>query len=160
MRTPRCFAGTVFVGYRCSRRGVIRIGKKWYCRQHAKMLEVAPCPSWYGGIEKRIRALVRVLRDNGYNTTHSCGHEMYVECEYYGDDLREVAQFLVDHNFPAFRITLTVGRGDRVHYACFTIWLPKPDGHFSECSFRKGTTDDAGEAVTDTVRSSGPRTGR
>jgi hypothetical protein len=30
-------------------------------------------------IEEPIRGVVKTLRDNGFNTTCSCGHEMYVE---------------------------------------------------------------------------------
>ena len=37
--------------------------------------------SWYFEIEEPIRELVRVLRNNGINTTCSCGHEMYVEAD-------------------------------------------------------------------------------
>ena len=30
---------------------------------------------WYSSIDSSIRELVRLLRDNGWNTTASCGHE-------------------------------------------------------------------------------------
>ena len=36
---------------------------------------------WYSDIEEPIRDIVRVLRENGVNTTCSCGHEMYVEAD-------------------------------------------------------------------------------
>lgn len=36
--------------------------------------------NWYErNIEEPIREVVKRLRDNGFNTTCSCGHEMYVE---------------------------------------------------------------------------------
>lgn len=36
--------------------------------------------NWYTQhIEEPIRNIVEVLRNNGFNTTCSCGHEMYVE---------------------------------------------------------------------------------
>lgn len=39
--------------------------------------------NWYDEhIEEPIQALVRLLRDNGFNTECSCGHEMYVQCQY------------------------------------------------------------------------------
>jgi hypothetical protein len=39
--------------------------------------------NWYEKyIEKPIRPLVKLLRDNGYNTECSCGHKMYVQCQY------------------------------------------------------------------------------
>lgn len=35
---------------------------------------------WYDEhIEEPIRQMVKLLRDNGFNTTCSCGHKMYVE---------------------------------------------------------------------------------
>lgn len=41
---------------------------------------------WYKEyIEEPVRGLVKLLRNNGFNTTCSCGHEMYVECGYIPD---------------------------------------------------------------------------
>lgn len=41
---------------------------------------------WYeANIEPEIREFVKLLRDNGFNTTCSCGHKMYVECGYIPD---------------------------------------------------------------------------
>lgn len=34
---------------------------------------------FWNSIERPIRPLVELLRDNGYNTISSCGHEMYVD---------------------------------------------------------------------------------
>ena len=40
-------------------------------------------PTWYDeNIEEPVREVVRLLRDNGFNTDCSCGHEMYVQCNY------------------------------------------------------------------------------
>ena len=37
---------------------------------------------WYEeNIEEPIRPIVKLLRDNGFNTTSSCGHDMYIEGE-------------------------------------------------------------------------------
>lgn len=37
-------------------------------------------PDWYiKNIEKPIRGVVYLLRNNGYNTEFSCGHEMWVQ---------------------------------------------------------------------------------
>jgi len=41
--------------------------------------------NWYDNIEKPIRKIVKLLRDNGFNTTCSCGHEMYVEGDSFPD---------------------------------------------------------------------------
>jgi len=45
------------------------------------ILEGKPVVSmdWYDDIDEPIRNIVRLLRDNGFNTTCSCGHEMYIE---------------------------------------------------------------------------------
>lgn len=39
--------------------------------------------NWYDKyIEPEVRDLVKYLRDNGVNTECSCGHEMYIQCQY------------------------------------------------------------------------------
>lgn len=41
---------------------------------------------WYEhGVEEPVRDLVKVLRGHGFNTECSCGHEMYVQCQYIPD---------------------------------------------------------------------------
>ena len=37
---------------------------------------------WYEEIEPEVRDLVRYLRNNGINTECSCGHKMYIQCQY------------------------------------------------------------------------------
>lgn len=36
---------------------------------------------WYDNIEEPVRELVRHLRNNGINTTCSCGHDMYIQAD-------------------------------------------------------------------------------
>lgn len=37
---------------------------------------------WYEeNIEEGVRDVVRLLRDNGFNTTHSCHHDMFVQLD-------------------------------------------------------------------------------
>lgn len=36
---------------------------------------------FYSEIEEPIRDLVKYLRDNGINTTNSCGHQMTIQCD-------------------------------------------------------------------------------
>lgn len=36
---------------------------------------------WYDRIEEPVREVVRRLRNAGINTTCSCGHDMYIECD-------------------------------------------------------------------------------
>jgi len=43
---------------------------------------------WYEEhIEPEVRDIVRYLRNNGINTESSCGHDMYIQCEYIPDGL-------------------------------------------------------------------------
>ena len=40
--------------------------------------------NWYECcVEEPVRDLVKVLRNHGFNTECSCGHEMYVQCGYH-----------------------------------------------------------------------------
>lgn len=64
-------------------------------------------PDWYDIIEEPVREVVRLLRNNGFNTTCSCGHEMYVEMECHDD--REVTymyNLLVENGYTGFTIML------------------------------------------------------
>lgn len=57
--------------------------------------------NWYEeAIEEPIRSLVKLLRDNGFNTTSSCGHKMYVEMECYNpQDIMRLYNLLITHGF-------------------------------------------------------------
>ena len=53
---------------------------------------------WYEReIEEPIRRLVKLLRDNGFNTVFSCRHDMYCESEYYGEDLTRLFELLSEN---------------------------------------------------------------
>jgi len=62
---------------------------------------------WYEThIEEPIRPLVKLLRDNGFNTTCSCGHKLYVEMEQYCDgDVSRLYNLLWENGYKHFRIT-------------------------------------------------------
>jgi hypothetical protein len=90
---------------------------------------------WYNHIEEPIRPLVQLLRNNGVNTRCSCGHEMYVECEYYGGQLDEVYELLFNNGFCKFKVDACVGfgwNGLSGRSTGMVIWLPKADGEFSK----------------------------
>lgn len=89
---------------------------------------------WYEReIEEPIRPLVKLLRDNGFNTVFSCGHEMYCESEYYGQDLSRLSELLSENGYRQFEIVVRMGINQKgCKYARFRIWLPKPNGEFSE----------------------------
>ena len=60
---------------------------------------------WYLEIEEPIREFVKVLRDNGINTTCSCGHNMYIEADLIPDGQLQVIHrtlfnYLAEKNLP------------------------------------------------------------
>ena len=60
---------------------------------------------WYNELEPEIRDLVKLLRNNGWNTTSSCGHKMYIEIEINKlNQAEELATFLVENLFKDFWI--------------------------------------------------------
>ena len=62
--------------------------------------EVDKFPDWYDCIEEPIRPIVRLLRDNGFNTTCSSGDKMWVECESYDDgDVTRCMNLLIEHGY-------------------------------------------------------------
>jgi hypothetical protein len=63
-------------------------------------------PSWYGSLEPPIRGVVKLLRDNGWNTTCSCGHGMWVELDIYTymDDLEALRNLLIENGYKDFTI--------------------------------------------------------
>lgn len=65
---------------------------------------------WYSYIEPEVRELVRLLRDNGFNTTCSCGHEMTIELALgnHLDEAERLANFLVDNGYKGFRIDVSL----------------------------------------------------
>lgn len=67
--------------------------------------ETEPSDQWYDNLELEIRPLVRMLRDGGWNTISSCGHEMSIEVMVPNmDDIELLAVFLSDHGIKSFRI--------------------------------------------------------
>ena len=63
---------------------------------------------WYKlKIEKPIRNLVKLLRDNGFNTVCSCGHlpKPYVQMEgHYPEEVTKLYSLLVENKFKNFTI--------------------------------------------------------
>jgi hypothetical protein len=71
---------------------------------------------WYEEyIEEPIRDLVRLLRDNGFNTQCSCGHKMYVECQYPMEEAGEMFrldQLLYNNGYKDYEISIILERRD------------------------------------------------
>ena len=61
---------------------------------------------WYGEIEAPVRPLVQLLRDNGFNTTNSCGHDMTVEIDLgsHLDEAERMASLLNENGYSVFFI--------------------------------------------------------
>lgn len=62
--------------------------------------------TWYDEmIEEPIRTVVKLLRDNGFNTFCSCGHDMYVELECYDpSDITALYNLLMENDYLMFNI--------------------------------------------------------
>ncbi len=62
--------------------------------------------NWYDTLEPNIRAVVKLLRDNGFNTFCSCEHTMEVEMECYdSNEIDKLYNLLIEHGFTTFTIT-------------------------------------------------------
>jgi hypothetical protein len=67
--------------------------------------KIKDTPNFYKDIEFGIRDVVKLLRDNGINTTCSCGHEMYVEFECCSSTMVEnIYNVLFNAGYRGFRI--------------------------------------------------------
>lgn len=96
----------------------------------------APPMNWYEtNIEEEIRPVVKLLRDNGYNTIASCGHDMFCQCEFYYDvpPLR-IFDLLRKAGYQRFDIRLRIEYDATTHtiLSDFVIWFPKKDGTYSQ----------------------------
>lgn len=69
---------------------------------------------WYlENIEEPILPIVKLLRDNGFNTESSCGHELSVQCNLVeGNDIENLERLLLENGFHNFLITAFVRRVD------------------------------------------------
>lgn len=65
---------------------------------------------WYDEyIEEPIRDLVKLLRDNGFNTECSCGHKMYVQCQCIPDgEFKRLHDLLYNNGYRNYRIEMTL----------------------------------------------------
>ena len=63
---------------------------------------------WYEqNIETNIRKEVKLLRDNGFNTVCSCGHKMYVQCQYIIDgEIQRLHNLLFNNGYRDYTISI------------------------------------------------------
>lgn len=66
--------------------------------------------NWYEEyIEKPVRDLVNLLRNNGFNTTCSCGHNMKVDCDPMIDgEIKRLHDLLYENGYINYVINLTI----------------------------------------------------
>ncbi len=83
--------------------------------------------SWYQeNIELPIQPLVRLLRDNGFNTESSCGHEMYVQCQYLLDgEIKRLHDLLFNNGYRNYEINISVKVLDGCLYSNCHIEMTK-----------------------------------
>jgi hypothetical protein len=85
---------------------------------------------WYvNTIEAPVRELVYFLRNNGFNTECSCGHEMYIQCQYIPEGTilqlhNLIYGYLYDNKLPiTYTITTIVKVIDGIVYPTLRIDL-------------------------------------
>jgi hypothetical protein len=82
---------------------------------------------WYKEkIEPEVRDLVRDLRNQGVNTTCSCGHNMYIEfnSDDPSEDFSNIRQVLIDRNIKNWKIEIEdVCISDQIYYGRGIIYL-------------------------------------
>ena len=82
---------------------------------------------FYGELEPEIREIVRTLRDNGVNTTSSCGHKMYVEADIIPDGMlhtihKTLFNYLVEIGKETkYSITITLEQNIAGLSRCFAV---------------------------------------
>ena len=84
--------------------------------------------SWYDDIEAPIRTHVRLLRDNGFNTTCSCGHGMWVELDLGNnlDDAERLARFLQESGYNHFHLSAELFAHPK------SLWIRRAKVHFGD----------------------------
>lgn len=81
--------------------------------------------NWYNrNIEKPIRDLVKLLRENGFNTVCSCGHDMYVQCQCIPDGELQRLHNLLFENYKDYEINILLQCNKGVWYTTTTVKTP------------------------------------
>ena len=72
---------------------------------------------WYENIEEPIRDIVKLLRNNGFNTTCSCGHKKYVQCNYTEEgEIKRLKDLLFNQGYRNFNMALELQVIDGITY--------------------------------------------
>ena len=61
---------------------------------------------WYDQIEQPVRSLVKLLRNQGFNTTCSCGHDKTIQLEWYGfeGEIHKLCSLLLENEYEKFEL--------------------------------------------------------
>ena len=80
---------------------------------------------WYDCIEPGIRPAVKLLRDNGFNTSSSCEHKMYVECHYIPEgEVHRLHRLLFDAGFREYEISIRHTVAPAYTHSVLTVTFP------------------------------------
>lgn len=85
---------------------------------------------WYEeNIEEGVRDLVKLLRNNGFNTECSCHHDMYIQCQFMLDgELMNLHNLLCNNGYENYEVTVQIKCVDLVPFTNLNIQLPKIEG--------------------------------
>jgi hypothetical protein len=89
--------------------------------------------NWYlHNIEKPIREVVKNLRNQGINTSCSCGHGMWVQCETYfpDEELTTIFNVLVTMGIRKYKVEIHTTYDDGNYHKFMEIVLPDKNGNF------------------------------
>lgn len=88
--------------------------------------------NWYDEyIEKPVRKIVEDLRKYGINTFCSCGHDMTIQCEYYGDkELTRIYTVLAELNIKNYKAIIIDSVEDGWRNTFMEIMLPDKNGNY------------------------------
>jgi hypothetical protein len=90
--------------------------------------------NWYeSNIDEDIRPIVKLLRDNGFNTKSSCGHMMYVQSAlYYNVAPIKIINLLKEKGYKQFKINIEIQFDLLKHqvFHNFVVWFPSKDGKY------------------------------
>jgi hypothetical protein len=89
--------------------------------------------NWYDNIEEPVRDLVKYLRNEGINTTCSCGHDMYIEGDIAIDGFAQqldvaLFNYFTEHKIKKFfwySIDVHIERLEGHIYSSFVVKLEK-----------------------------------
>jgi len=78
--------------------------------------------AWYDIIEEPVRDVVKLLRDNGFNTECSCGHKMYVQCQYIPEgEIQRLHKLLFNNGYRDYKIDIFVEVVDGHYHASLDV---------------------------------------